>query len=284
MPRNHESSPKNSGKLEFSGAVLEEKKNKKTFIFIQTKPGPNEKKSNYFEPIEEESANYNENIKEAVINKGGLQKKSSMQKVKYESPTNFQDNYMIMSEKSPQFNKKTHIFSEPITPISSNFSEKSRINDFLNSVNKQSYFNPRIKKNGEAHNFHLQTKTESPSNLKETHKDFSKYGQFIAYEYYSPTLKTNSLYSKINERINHKTSKSAKVDEEFDFSPTLNNNTLYNASTSVLSNINWGTPSYVLNRQGQGFISAKNDENVNFQFLAIFYFFLEHTFSRKATK
>ena len=253
--------------MEISGAISEEKKHKKTFIFVETKLASNEK-NNYFEPIEEESANYNENRKE-IIRKGDLDKKSIKHKKKYESPTYFKEQDITLSKKYTQFNQKSHPFLEPITPISLN-SEKSRTNDFVNFSNSRPYFSPTIKKNGEAHhNFNLQTKTDSPSNLKESHKDFSKYGQFIAYD--SPTLKTNSLYLKLNERTSSKISKTIKVDDETEFSPKFHNNTLHNASTSVLSNINWGSPSFVLNRPG--LLQTKNDDYVNFHF-SLFYFIL----------
>jgi len=254
------------------------------------------------EKIPEKQENRNYNDLEEIDKSPNYYKEKS----KFNDPV--KEKYQLFNEKSQTFNEKSNNFNEKsrnFNEKSHNFNEKSHnLNDFSRNLikhteNQNHYpskspnqldFQPILPENIETDHYYLQSKhSESKhsesSKLKDPQKDFSIFGQFIASSGTNirkiPTNKSISPFSREEKSIQKtRSSRFFEKNEEIyennlDFSRksekkkhSFHNNTLHNASASVLSNFDFGLKSFISNRPQ--FVNVNSDNQVIINVLNIF--------------
>lgn len=185
------------------------------------------------------------------------------------------------SEKSHQYNQKSHTYIEASrNPLNPNERSKFMNRYFSRSPKNQGNldFQPILPENIESDNMYLQQPQskhhQESSKYIESHKDFSIFGQFIASDASNINIKKNTSHKsisplKIEERSILQKSRSSRfgMQEEESVGRThknhnkYQNDTLHNASASVLSNMGFGLKSFVSNRPE--FSNVRNDTNMN---------------------
>ena len=176
-------------------------------------------------------------------------------------------------------NQKSYTYIEASrNPLNPNERSKFMNRYFSRSPKNQGNldFQPILPENIESDNMYLQQPQskhhQESSKYIESHKDFSIFGQFIASD--ASNIKKNASQKSISplkkdERSILQKSRSSRfgMQEEESVGRThktynkYQNDTLHNASASVLSNMNFGLKSFVSNRPE--FSNVRNDTNMN---------------------
>ena len=276
-PKNYEKSkfsPKNSEQSRNPAFGFPEKTQPKNFEFQEQNTRNFIAKTRPFE--DKYNENYDTNFTK-TNNRGPSEKSRNY----YENRDNSNYNEKKSIEKPHQYNQKSHTYIEASrNPLNPN--ERSKfMNRYVSRSPKNQGnldFQPILPENIESDNMYLQQPQskhhQESSKHIENHKDFSIFGQFIASDASNINIKKNASHKsisplKIEERSILQKSRSSRfgIQEEESAGRThrnynkYQNDTLHNASASVLSNMGLGLKSFVSNRPE--FSNVRNDTNMN---------------------
>lgn len=275
-PKNYEKqklSPQNYDHSRNPSFGFPEKTQPKNFEFQDQNARNFIAKARPFEPVEDKyNENYNTNF--TKNNTRGLNDKSRNYN---ENRDNSNFNEKKSSEKPHPYSQKSHTYIEASrNPLNPNERSKFMNRYFSRSPKNQGNldFQPILPENIETDNMYLQQPKHHQESSKyiESHKDFSIFGQFIASD--ASNIRKNTNHKSISplkkeERSMLQKSRSSRfgMQEEESVGRThknynkYQNDTLHNASASVLSNMGFGLKSFVSNRPE--FSNVRNDTNMN---------------------